>query len=139
MNAHLYPFVCVITSETQTEMQNETPTVMAHQKNKDLLDKLSYCLSACEHCADACLSEDEVSKLAECIRLDRDCADICELAIKYVSRDSRQVSAVLDLCAQICDACAGECEKHEHDHCKECAEACRECARACREPAAAAV
>ncbi len=110
---------------------------MAHQKNKDLLQKISYCQSACEHCADACLSEDNISKMVECIRLDRDCADICDLAIKYISRDSKRASSVLELCADICDACADECEKHDHDHCKDCARACRECAEACRRTFAA--
>lgn len=105
---------------------------MAHQENKDLLNKLSYCQTACEHCADACLSEDNVAEMAECIRLDRDCADICDMAIKYISRDSRRASSVLDLCADICETCARECEKHDHGHCKDCAEACRECAEACR-------
>lgn len=112
---------------------------MAHQKNKGLLQKLSYCQSACEHCADACLSEDSIAKLAECIRLDRDCADICNLAIKFVSRGSERATSVLEECADICDACARECEKHEHEHCKDCAEACRKCAEACRNSFAAAV
>lgn len=105
---------------------------MAHQENPDLIQKLSYCQSACEHCADACLSEDNVSEMVECIRLNRDCADICNLAMVYVSRDSKRASSILEFCAGICDACAEECEKYEHEHCKDCAEACRHCATACR-------
>lgn len=109
---------------------------MAHQENKDLLEKLHNCQIECEHCADACLSEENISKLSECIRLNRDCADICNLAIAYIARDSRRASSVVDLCAEICTACAEECEQHDHDHCRRCAEACRECAEACRKPVA---
>lgn len=112
---------------------------MAHQENKDLLNKLSYCQTTCEHCADACLSEDNVAEMAECIRLDRDCADICDLALKYISRDSKRASSVVELCAEICDECAAECEKHDKGHCKDCAEACRECAEVCRNTFASAV
>jgi len=106
---------------------------MAHQEHSTLINKLSNCLAACEHCADACLSEDNPGKMAKCIRTDRDCADLCALAIKFVARDSSHASSVVDLCAEICSACAEECGKHDHDHCQECAEACRECEEACRQ------
>ena len=105
---------------------------MAHQEHSTLIQKLSNCIAACEHCADACLSEDDVNKMTACIRTDRDCADICSLAHKLVARGSDKASSVLELCAEICDACAEECGKHDHDHCQECAEACRQCAEACR-------
>ncbi|MCW9706226.1 four-helix bundle copper-binding protein [Aliifodinibius sp. 1BSP15-2V2] len=105
---------------------------MAHQEHQNLINKLSSCLAACEHCADACLSEDNIDAMVECIRIDRDCAEVCALAIKFVSRDSDYASAILDRCADLCSACAEECGKHDHDHCQECAKACRECADACR-------
>ena len=106
---------------------------MAHQENKELIQKLAYCLASCEHCADACLSEDDPGSMAECIRLDRDCADICGMAIRYISRDSKRASSVVKHCADICGMCAEECEKFDSDHCKDCAEACRECEEACRQ------
>lgn len=104
---------------------------MPHQENKELIEYLAYCIAACEHCADACLSEDNPSSLAECIRLNRDCADICQLALTYISRDSVYADSAVEECADICIDCAEECEKHDHDHCKNCAEACRACAKAC--------
>jgi len=105
---------------------------MSHQKDSSLINKLSNCLAACEHCADACLSEDNIDAMTDCIRTDRDCADVCALAIKFVSRDSDHASSILELCADLCSACAGECADHDHDHCQECAKACRECEEACR-------
>ena len=106
---------------------------MAHQGHSNLINKLSNCLAACEHCANACLSEENSGNMAECIRTDRDCADLCALAIKFVSRDSAHASALVELCAEVCNACAEECGKHDHDHCQKCAKACRECAEACRQ------
>lgn len=105
---------------------------MSHQENKELIQKLGYCLAACEHCADACLAESNVSSLVKCIRLDRDCADICGITLRFVSRGSEQAASIVEICAEICRKCAEECEKHDHDHCRECAEACRECEEACR-------
>ena len=103
---------------------------MAHQKHQDLINKLSNCVAACEHCADACLTED--GDMTDCIRTDRDCAEICALAIKFVARGSDNASKILELCAAVCSDCAEECESHDHDHCQECAQACRDCAEACR-------
>lgn len=103
---------------------------MTHEKHSNLINKLSNCLAACEHSADACLAED--GDMTDCIRIERDCADVCALAIKFVSRDSNHASDILDLCADLCDACAEECAKHDHNHCQDCAKACHECAEACR-------
>ena len=104
---------------------------MAHQKHQDLINKLSNCVSACEHCADACLTEG--GDMTDCIRIDRDCADVCALALKAVARDSKHASKIVELCADLCEQCAEECAKHDHDYCQECAKACRECAEACRQ------
>ena len=78
-----------------------------HAQNQSLFDALNACIAACEHCATACLGEQDVKMMARCISIDRDCADIC----------------------------ATECEKHgaHMQHCKECAEACRRCEQACRQ------
>jgi len=108
---------------------------MAHEQNKQLLDALSNCAAECNHCAAACLDEQDVKMLARCIKLDIDCAEICMLTASYVARGSEHAQHLLDECAEICDACAEECEKHAQmgmEHCKRCAEACRDCAEACR-------
>lgn len=102
-------------------------------ENRELINSLSNCVIACEHCASSCLEEDNVKMMARCIKLDHDCADICNLAMKYLSRNSEDTNSVVELCATICAKCAEECEKHDHDHCKECAEACRNCEESCRE------
>lgn len=103
-------------------------------KNQPLLDALNACLAACEHCATACLQEEDVKRMVGCIRLDRDCADLCALTARLVARGSEQAQAVLRVCADLCQACAQECEQHaaHMDHCRECAEACRRCEQACQ-------
>ena len=106
-----------------------------HAQNQSLLDALNACIASCEHCATACLSEQDVKMMARCIQLDRDCADICALTARFVARGSEHAAHLLKECTEICKACGDECEKHgaHMAHCKECAEACRRCEQACRQ------
>ena len=105
---------------------------MAHQQNKQLMGALNNCAAECNHCATACLDEQDVKMLAKCIKLDIDCADICTLTATLIARGSEHAGHLKKECAEICNACAAECEKHTHmAHCKTCAEACRACAQAC--------
>ena len=106
---------------------------MSHEKHSQLLEALNNCAAECNHCATACLSEENVKILARCIKLDMDCADICTLISRFLARGSEHAQHLLKECAEICNACAEECEKHahHHDHCKKCAEVCRVCAEAC--------
>ena len=105
---------------------------MSHQQNKKLLEALNNCAAECNHCATACLDEEDVKILAKCIKQDIDCADICSLTASLIARGSVHGSHLLKECAEICKACAEECEKHAHmQHCKTCAEACRICVQAC--------
>ena len=90
-------------------------------------------MEACEHCATACLHEENIKMMARCIELDRSCADACSFASREMARDSEFAERVCQLCAEFCDACGEECAKHKMDHCQMCAEACRRCAEACRE------
>ena len=106
---------------------------MSHEQNRELLDALATCVAECNHCATACLTEEDVKMFERCIRLDLDCVDICLLSISFVTRGSEHAQHILNECAEICEACAAECQKHEHmDHCKKCADACRICAEACK-------
>lgn len=107
---------------------------MAHQNNKSLIESLSNCAMECNHCATACLDEQDVKMLSTCIKLDIDCADVCQLTASLIARSSEHGFHLLKECAEICDACAEECEKHaQHmEHCKVCAEECRRCAEECR-------
>lgn len=108
---------------------------MSHEKNKEIIDILSKCVIECNHCATACLDEQDVKMLTKCIKLEIDCAEICNLTISYLSRGSEHADQIIKVCAEICEACAAECEKHKHmEHCKRCAEVCRECAEACSHP-----
>lgn len=105
---------------------------MSHVQNQGLLDALNNCAAECNHCATACLDEQDVKMLARCIKLDTDCAAICSLTASFIARGSEHSEHLLRECADICNACAEECEKHQHmDHCKRCAEACRACAEEC--------
>lgn len=110
-----------------------------HTQNQPLLDALNACIAACEHCATACLHEDNVKMMARCVLLDRDCADVCALTARLVARGSEHAAHLLKECAEICKACADECEEHgaHSEHCRACAEACRRCEQACRQGIAA--
>src|SRR5215211_2757798 len=109
---------------------------MSHEQNQGLIDALAKCAAECNHCATACLDEQDVKMLARCIKLDTDCADICRLAALFVARGSEHANHLLKECAEICEACAEECEKHAMEHCRVCAEACRQCAEECMQMAA---
>ena len=105
-------------------------------RNQEILSTLSNCINHCNHCADACLDEDNVKMMVKCIRLDRICASVCASLADVLVTNYNNVQGLVDYCAQICEECAAECEQHEHQHCKDCAKACRECAEACRSYAA---
>ena len=104
---------------------------MQNHDHRVIIQKLLDCALACEHCATACLHEEDVKMMANCISLDRDCADICVQGARLLQRDSVIAHQYLVLCEEICRLCAAECSKHQHDHCQECAKACIDCAEAC--------
>lgn len=105
---------------------------MSNQKFQSCIDECLACAIACEHCATACLGEEDVKMMTRCIQLDRDCADICILTARLLARDSQHGQHLMKECVEICEMCAEECEKHDEDHCQKCAEACRKCAEECR-------
>lgn len=102
------------------------------EATKKLMHALTDCISACNHCFDECLKEEDVGHMAACIRSDRECAEICTVVLSFLTRESSLKTDLLNLCAIACQACGEECEKHDHDHCQACAKACFACAEACR-------
>jgi hypothetical protein len=106
---------------------------MSPKTNKSLIEVLNACAAECNHCAAACLDEQDIMMLARCVKLDLDCAGICQLTSSLLARGSEHGLHLLEECAEICNACAKECEKHasKMDHCKACAEMCRKCASEC--------
>lgn len=109
---------------------------MAHDKHRSCIEACYKCAATCDHCATACLKEENVAEMSRCIALDMDCAQICRTAAAFMARDSEFAKVYCGLCADICEACGDECAKHEHKHCQECADACRKCAEECRRMAA---
>lgn len=112
---------------------------MSHHEHQSCIDACIQCAQECEHCAHACLGEQDVKKMAECIRLDKDCAEVCWSAAGFMSRGSQFVQQICAVCADICEACATQCRKHKMDHCQRCADACERCAEECRQMAGANV
>lgn len=100
-------------------------------RNETLMNALGRCITHCNHCADACLDEDNVKKMVACIRLDRACAEVCSALHQILATRYADIDDLVRYCQKICEACAEECGKHEHQHCKDCADACRDCADAC--------
>ena len=108
---------------------------MSLHQHHQLIMVLNNCAAECNHCATACLDEQDVKMLAKCIKLDIDCAEICNLTASFIARNSEHGKHLLKECAEVCNACAEECDKHAQmgmEHCRTCAEACRACADACR-------
>lgn len=105
---------------------------MKDERMKDCIDACLACAVECEHCATACLNEQNVAMMARCIMLDRECAAICLTAAKIMGMGGEHASEVCRICADICEACGEECDKHESSHCKKCAQACFKCAEECR-------
>ena len=105
---------------------------MAHQNYASCIEACNACADICDHCAAACLQEDDVKMMVRCIALDMDCAQICRLAASYMSRGSEMAQQICAFCAEVCERCGEECAKHSMDHCQECAAACRRCAQECR-------
>lgn len=102
-------------------------------KNESLLQALGKCITACNHCADACLDEADIKMMVPCIRIDRVCAEMCSTVHQTVSGNYQNIKDMLLVYIRICEECATECEKHSHmQHCADCAKACRACAEACR-------
>ena len=108
--------------------------IMAHNETyQTCIDACLKCASICNHCASACLEEEDVKKMARCIQLDMECAATCYAAAQVMSMNGQYAEEICRICADICFACGEECEKHSNmDHCRECAEACRKCAEECR-------
>lgn len=113
---------------------------MSHGNHRQLIMALNDCATECNHCATACLDEQDVKMLSRCIKLDLDCAAICSLTATLLGRGSEHGHHLLKECIEVCNACAEECEKHASmgmEHCRTCAEACRACAQACQSHIAA--
>jgi len=95
------------------------------------------CATSCTACADASLSEPDVSEMLRVIRLCLDCADECDATRRIVTRqtlpDLGLMRTMVEACAAACVVCADECELHaaHHEHCRLCAEECRRCRQAC--------
>jgi hypothetical protein len=95
------------------------------------IDACNACAVECEHCASACLQEEEVKMMARCIGLDRDCARICFAAVGFMASGSEFAQEVCRVCAEVCRACGEECRRHDTEHCQRCAEACERCGMEC--------
>ena len=95
------------------------------------------CATSCTACADASLSEPDVSEMLRVIRLCLDCADECDATRRIVTRqtlpDLGLMRTMVEACAAACVVCADECDLHaaHHEHCRLCAKECRRCRQAC--------
>lgn len=105
-------------------------------RNEKIIKALQSCINHCNHCADACLNEDNVKHMVDCIQMDRICSDVCTTLANTLATDYKNVQGLVDYCAQVCEECMNTCKNHEAQHCKDCAEACRQCLEACKQYAA---
>lgn len=84
---------------------------------KNCIDACLKCAAICNHCASACLQEEDVKMMARCIQLDMECAVICYAAAQLMSLGSEYAKHICHHCAEICSKCA-EGAKHSAEVCK---------------------
>lgn len=104
---------------------------VGNESMQTCIDECKKCLQACEECFTLCLNEPEVQKMVGCMKQLRDCIDICDIAIKFMSRNSNHAKHICKECAEICTSCAQACASMQTDHCKKCADICNSCATEC--------
>jgi hypothetical protein len=98
---------------------------------KEVYDTLD-CYHVCTETSQHCLKMGGKHAEPEHLNLMMDCAKICLTTADFLMRNSRNSSALGDLCARICEACADDCQKLDGEEMKRCAEVCRTCATTCR-------
>jgi len=67
---------------------------MAHHENASCIEACVKCAEECEHCGDMCIGENRPACARACI----DCAASCWTAASFMSRGSKQMSAVCGVC-----------------------------------------
>ena len=80
-----------------------------HEKYASCIQACYACAGECNHCAAACLQEDDVASLAHCIATDIDCAQVCRLCASLMQRGST-------LAADLCNAYAGPVKPNHRQH-----------------------
>lgn len=96
------------------------------------LDACHKCVQICQECFRLCLEEQDVKSREHCILDLMDCVDACSMAGCAISRRSKHLKQICEMCANICDECAKECSKFNDDHTRMCADVCHKCADECR-------
>ncbi len=76
---------------------------MSHEKFQSCISACYDCATKCDHCAVACLSEENVKEMTRCIELDLYCAEICRLAASFMAKGEMFAKRVCSLCAEICE------------------------------------
>jgi hypothetical protein len=104
---------------------------MANAQYQTCIESCKQAVTACLECIKACKSEAHSPMMQRCIALDTDCAEFCQLAIKYMERDSEFIALICEDCAEICKICSEECAKHSEQHCQDCAKATKACMEEC--------
>lgn len=104
---------------------------MANAQYQTCIDSCKQAAAACLACVKACKSEPHSLMMQRCIALDTDCAEFCQLAAKFLERNSEFAALICEDCAEICKICLEECSKHTEAHCQDCAKATKACMEEC--------
>lgn len=102
--------------------------------------EMQKCIELCQRCVATCLAtvthcleKGGAHAKQDHVRIMLDCVDACEIAAKFMLRDSPLHRRYCGACEETCRACATSCEKLASDaEMAKCAEVCRSCADACR-------
>lgn len=125
-----------------TSMLRAYPKPLPHVDRAALAECIEACIECAQTataCAEACLSEPDLTGFAACIRAALDCSDVAGTTAKVLSRhpgyDANLRRALLAACRAACALCAEECERlaEAHSYCRVCADACRRAEAACQQ------
>ncbi len=120
--------------EISLSLSAKRKSLLSHDKFRSCIGGCVRCAQECEHCATACLQEDDVKQMARAspgCRLRGDLlghGELHESRIRIRPGDLPRLRRDLH-------ACGDECPKHDMDHCQRCAKACHDCAEECRKMA----
>lgn len=115
-----------------TTMQMPTTLMPANQEYQSCMDALNKCAQICGECYSLCLQQSHLGDRSNCINALMDCSEICMTTASFISRRSKHIKEISNLCADICEKCANECSSFSDQHNQMCADTCRQCASECR-------
>jgi hypothetical protein len=108
---------------------------MSNQPNRELVQRLENCASACARCAVENLRQSSTGLIGRSARLAMDCASVCRDMAAELSLEDKYAFHLIPVCVFVCTSFGEECERLTGiglEYSSECRDLCYQCAEACR-------